>query len=65
MEVSIEIARLFKDQCVGQYNGHMAAIPHNPVLASIFKAISPAGYDNIDFADTVIAIGKRLKEEQF
>ena len=41
--MSKEIARLFYDQCVGEYSGHMSAIPNNPLFMSIFKA---AGFNS-------------------
>ena len=64
MKISIEIARLFKDQCIGSYSGHMASIPNNPVLQSIFIAISGDTYKASDeFADTIILIGEALKVE--
>ena len=36
--VSKELAELFFQQCCGSYSGHMAMIPNNPVLHSIFIA---------------------------
>ena len=65
MEVSIEMARLFKDQYIGTHNGHMAEIPNNPVLRSIFMAMSKTGFIGEDFPDLIIAIGNALKKEQF
>lgn len=32
------IAKLFYDQCLGGYSGHMASIPHNPQINSIVSA---------------------------
>lgn len=63
MEVSKEMARLFKDQCIGSHNGHMSTIPNNPLLYSIFYAISGQGME-LNFADALIAIGNQLKKEQ-
>lgn len=36
--VSHSMAKLFYDQCFGTTDGHMAAIPNNPVLNSIVVA---------------------------
>lgn len=44
-EIKIDVlamAKLFKDQCVGQYGGHMGHIPNNPTIRSVFIA---CGYD--------------------
>lgn len=66
MEINIAMARLFKQQCIGTYSGHMASIPHNPILQSIFVAISGDTYQaEQDFADTLIALGNALKKEDF
>ncbi len=35
MDVNYEMADLFYEQCVGETNGHMAAIPNSPILWSI------------------------------
>lgn len=37
----MSLAKLFHDQCVGSYSGHMSSIPNNPLFSSIFDA---AGY---------------------
>lgn len=37
----MSLAKLFMDQCVGEYSGHMSCIPNNPLFSSIFQA---AGY---------------------
>lgn len=62
MEISKEMARLFQEQCVGTYSGHMASIPNNPVLFSIFIALFGNEYDAREkFADALIAMGNALK----
>jgi hypothetical protein len=63
MEVSIEMARLFKDQCVGSYSGHMSMISNNPIMQSIFMSILPRNnHSTEEFAEILIAIGNKLKE---
>lgn len=37
-EVSKSMAKFFMDQCMGETDGHMAAIPNNPVLFGICMA---------------------------
>ena len=38
MDVSEGVAIYFKEQLVGETNGHMAAIPNNPVLQGLLMA---------------------------
>lgn len=33
------LALVIKEQLIGEYAGHMASIPHNPVLHSIFMML--------------------------
>lgn len=37
-EVSVGVANFFMEQCIGEHNGHMAAIPNNPVLMGLLNA---------------------------
>lgn len=65
MEISSELANVIKEQCIGVTSGHMAHIPNNPILYSIFYAIS--GKSNLstnDFAEILIKTGERLKEQK-
>lgn len=41
----MNMAKLFMDQCIGEYSGHMSMIPYNPTLRSIFTA---CGIDSCD-----------------
>lgn len=38
VNVNESVAKVFYDQCMGDYPGHMANIPNNPVLMSICVA---------------------------
>ena len=33
-----KISKFFYSQCCGMYSGHMAAIPNNPLLFSLFSS---------------------------
>jgi len=37
-DVSLAMAELFCDQCIGESSGHMAMIPNNPTLDAMAKA---------------------------
>lgn len=60
MEVSAAMARLFLDQCIGTYSGHMAAIPHNPVLASICLANGVDSYKPESFPSFLRGVANAL-----
>ncbi len=65
MEISTELANVIKEQCIGETAGHMANIPNNPILYSIFYAISGKTKLTInDFAEILIKTGERLKEQK-
>jgi hypothetical protein len=52
-----ELAVIIKNQLVGTYSGHMAAVPFNPVLHSIFSTL--IGGDpvyGIDYPDQDVAL---------
>lgn len=57
-----KLARLFYDQCVGEFNGHMAAVPHNPLFASIFKAAGWNGGER-SFSNILRQIADDLDKE--
>jgi len=54
----IEIARMFEQLCVGEFNGHMAAIPHNPTIKALFDAMG-AG----DFPDKLNKLAGALQSD--
>ena len=54
-------AKIIKEQIMGQYAGHMANIPHNPVLHSMFTVLIGKGYDPAD-KDKEKAFAKVLRE---
>lgn len=60
------LAKLFYDQCVGQYSGHMSAIPNNPLFSSIFYAAGLTGTgDKKKFAEILRAFAEDLDNEGF
>ena len=62
MEASIEFARLFKDQCVGEHNGSMAAMPNNPLFYSIFFAMTGKyKLSDLEFAEALEAVANALR----
>ncbi len=63
MNVSIETAKFFRDQCTGDYMGHMANIPHNPVLHSLFVAHN-ADCDKAKFIEFLRACADALDVEE-
>ena len=38
MEVSKGTAEFFKQQCIGEFSGHMSMIPNNPTLFGLLQA---------------------------
>jgi len=38
MNVSKEMAVFFMEQCIGETNGHMAAMPNNPTIQGLCRA---------------------------
>lgn len=50
-----KLANVFYEMCLGITSGHMANIPNNPILFSIFSAISENGYQmgKVEFAKTL------------
>ena len=61
--VSEAMAELFMDQCVGSYNGHMSAIPNNPVIDGICRA-HRANDRKEDFAIFLRQVADQLTKEQ-
>jgi hypothetical protein len=56
-----ELARLFENQCIGSYSGHMASIPNNPVIWSIFMAADACG-DRKKFVSVLRAFADELEK---
>lgn len=54
----LELAKLFEQMCVGEYNGHMAAVPHNPTIKAIFDAMGDG-----DFADKLNKLAGALQND--
>lgn len=54
------LAELFYQQCVGSYNGHMAAIPYNPIINSIFEACGVDGRG--DFAKQLKSFAEIIEQ---
>lgn len=40
IEVSPDMAKFFMEMCIGQYTGHMSAIPHNPLIYGLMNQFS-------------------------
>lgn len=34
-----ELATAIMELCIGEYKGHMAAVPHNPTIKALFDAM--------------------------
>lgn len=65
MNVSIEFAKFFKDQCVGEHNGSMAPVPNNPLFQSIFYAMVGFGnLDDLQFAEALEGIATALRNQK-
>jgi hypothetical protein len=65
MKVSIEFAKLFKDQCIGTTNGHMAEIANNALFQSMFMAMTgEQKLSDFEFAETLEAIATALRNQE-
>lgn len=53
-----ELAKAICELCVGEHNGHMAAIPHNPTIKALFDAMG-----NRSFASKLRDIADALEEK--
>lgn len=62
LTVSEPMAQFFMDQCVGDHNGHMAAIANNPVIMSVCKAHGVSTKE--DFARFLRQVADQLTKEQ-
>lgn len=54
------LAKLFETLCIGEYNGHMAAVPHNPTIKAIFDAMG-----NKDFSTKLRELAETLDKQGF
>jgi hypothetical protein len=61
MIVQKEMAKFFMDQVIGDYDGHMAPIPNNPVLNSIATAYG-IKYQPKQFAEFLRGIADALDD---
>ena len=57
--ISKQSAQFFYEQCRGEYKGHMARIPNNPVLHGFCSAHD--ANSEVEFANFLDAISKALK----
>lgn len=60
--VSEAMAKLVIEQCIGEYPGHMASIPHNPMLKAMFQSHVP-GHRDMDvnqFAEALRQVANHL-----
>jgi hypothetical protein len=62
IKVSEPVAEYFMEQCMGEVNGHMAAIPNNPVLFGLCKAHRINSKEH--FAAFLIDVANQLTKEQ-
>lgn len=60
--VSEAMAELFYDQCGGESNGHMAAIPNSPILQSILNVHKANTRE--EFAGFLRQVAEQLTKEQ-
>ena len=57
-------AEIIKNQMIGETSGHMANIPNNPILFSLYKVYfeqSKNSNYNIAFVEFIEELGKALK----
>jgi hypothetical protein len=62
VKVSEPMAEFFYTQCVGKYDGHMAAIPNNPTIFGVCEAHRV--YSRDDFARFLRGVADALQKEQ-
>ena len=64
MKIQKQMAIFFKDQIVGKYSGHMAAIPNNPVLYGIACAYGvDLDHKEATLSDFLRGIADALEEQ--
>jgi hypothetical protein len=61
VKVNESIAKLFYDQIMGTYSGHMAHIPNNPVLKSICEASGVVGQET--FKEFLTEVAEKLPKD--
>lgn len=62
--VSIEMARFFMDQVVGNHNGQMAMIPNSPVLQSmIIASFGTADINSNEFRQFLNGVADALADD--
>ena len=70
MKAEEALSDIFMEQCIGEYSGHMARIPHNPILYSICKVMCPSMRSSSDpetrkqFARMLHELADNLTEEK-
>ena len=52
------LAKIIMEQCIGSYSGHMASIPNNPIIYSMFRAVMTEHNTRNDEKDFAIALRK-------
>ena len=59
-------AKIIQEQMIGQTNGHMAAIPNNPIMFSMFEVYCDGTLADRDwmFAEFLKEISEALKEKE-
>ncbi len=62
-EVSQATAFYFKDICIGEYSGHMAMIPNNPIVQGLVKA-HEATKSNATFADFLRQVADQISPKE-
>lgn len=60
LDVSKAMAELFMNQCMGEYCGHMANVPNNPVLFGLCNAHGIN--DKSDFAKFLVEVAGKLED---
>lgn len=55
-----ELATAIMELCVGEYNGHMASVPHNPTIKALFDAMG-----NREFSTKLREIADALDKGRF
>jgi hypothetical protein len=63
VQVNESIAKLFFEQIMGTYSGHMAAIPNNPTLKSICEA--SGAFDKKTFKQFLIDVADKLPDDKW
>lgn len=63
------LAEIIKNQCIGSYNGHMAAIAYNPTIESIFAVLmsdiyTPQSTENQRFSKVLRGLADALDPQE-